>query len=108
MMGQDQAWVSGQGSNDAVRPRQEFARRFTERIGKLAGNMPGDHRKKTGLVFTQRRSVVDAGVPQEGGLGSGRRLQMATVKMEEEAKEGMVVAEEGVAGAEGNSGVQLW
>ncbi|RZR89045.1 hypothetical protein BHM03_00016706 [Ensete ventricosum] len=81
MMGQDQAWVSGQGSNDAVRPRQEFARRFAERIGKLAGNMPGDRRKKT---------------------------QMATVKMEEEAKEGMVVAEEGVAGAEGNSGVQLW
>ncbi|RWW52964.1 hypothetical protein BHE74_00040574, partial [Ensete ventricosum] len=64
----------------------EFARRFTEGIGKLAGNMSGDYRKKTigliaripevielagGLVFTQRRSVVDVGVPQEGGLGSG-------------------------------------
>ncbi|RRT39494.1 hypothetical protein B296_00003991, partial [Ensete ventricosum] len=24
-----------------------------------------------GLVLTQRRSIVDAGVPQEGGLGSG-------------------------------------
>ncbi|RRT76846.1 hypothetical protein B296_00012004 [Ensete ventricosum] len=25
----------------------KFARRFTEGIGKLAGNTPGDHRKKT-------------------------------------------------------------
>ncbi|RRT39778.1 hypothetical protein B296_00014296 [Ensete ventricosum] len=64
----------------------EFARRFAEGIEKLARNMSGDFRKKTiglvaripeavglvgGLVFTQRRSVVDAGVPQ--GLGSGRR-----------------------------------
>ncbi|RZR79306.1 hypothetical protein BHM03_00004995 [Ensete ventricosum] len=66
----------------------KFTRRFVEGIGKLAGNTPRDHRKKTkrlaarmsevaglagGLVFTQRRSVVDAGVPQGGGLGSGRR-----------------------------------
>ncbi|RWW74845.1 hypothetical protein BHE74_00017189 [Ensete ventricosum] len=66
----------------------EFARRFAEGIRKLAGNTSGDHRKKTGrlttrmseaiglaggLVFTQRRSVVDIGVLQEGGLGSGRR-----------------------------------
>ncbi|RWV85773.1 hypothetical protein GW17_00052412 [Ensete ventricosum] len=66
----------------------KFARRFVEGIGKLVGNTPGDRRKKTGrltarmpeatglvggLVFTQRRSVVDVGVPQEGGLGSGRR-----------------------------------
>ncbi|RWV84451.1 hypothetical protein GW17_00053834 [Ensete ventricosum] len=57
------------------------------RIGKLARNTLGDHRTKTvrltarmpeatglvgGLVFTQRRSVVDTGVPQ-GGLGSGRK-----------------------------------
>ncbi|RWV94955.1 hypothetical protein GW17_00042460 [Ensete ventricosum] len=62
----------------------EFTRRFTEGIGKLARNMLGDCRKKTigltaripeaarltgGLVFTQRRSVMDACVPQEGGLG---------------------------------------
>ncbi|RWV88395.1 hypothetical protein GW17_00049517 [Ensete ventricosum] len=62
--------------------------RFAKRIGKLAGNMPGDHQKKTirlvarmpeaarlagGLVFTQRRSVVDISVPQGEGLGSGRR-----------------------------------
>ncbi|RZS25176.1 hypothetical protein BHM03_00058338 [Ensete ventricosum] len=26
-----------------------------------------------GLVFTQRRSVVDMDVPQGGGLGSGRK-----------------------------------
>ncbi|RWV95480.1 hypothetical protein GW17_00041891 [Ensete ventricosum] len=86
----------GPGSDDAVGPRQEFARRFTEGIGKLARNTLGDHRKKTigltikipkvaglsrkilvgkslGLVFTQRRLVVDTGVPQEVGLGSGRR-----------------------------------
>ncbi|RWW18766.1 hypothetical protein BHE74_00051770 [Ensete ventricosum] len=69
-------------------PRREFIRRFAKGIGKLAMNTPGDHRKKTGrltmrileatglaggLVFTQRRSIVDAGVPQEGGLGTGRR-----------------------------------
>ncbi|RRT42891.1 hypothetical protein B296_00039000 [Ensete ventricosum] len=64
----------------------EFARRFAEGIRKLTGNTLGDCRKNTrrliarmpeaaklagGLVVTQRRSVVDAGVPQEGGLGSG-------------------------------------
>ncbi|RRT56493.1 hypothetical protein B296_00018887 [Ensete ventricosum] len=66
----------------------DIARRFAEGIGKLARNTSGDHRKKIvrlttrmpktiglggGLVFTQRRSVVDAGVPQGGGLGSGLR-----------------------------------
>ncbi|RWV84465.1 hypothetical protein GW17_00053821 [Ensete ventricosum] len=70
----------------------EFARRFAEGIGKLVGNMSGDYWKKTiglaarmskaaglagGLVFTQRRSVVDTDVPQEGGLGSGRRPVMS-------------------------------
>ncbi|RWV83591.1 hypothetical protein GW17_00054775 [Ensete ventricosum] len=47
MMGRDQAWTSGRGSDDVVGPRQEFARRFTEGIRKLARNMQGDHRKKT-------------------------------------------------------------
>ncbi|RZR79030.1 hypothetical protein BHM03_00004595 [Ensete ventricosum] len=56
MMGQDQAWASGQGSDDVVGPCQEFARRFTEGIEKLAGNMPGDHRKKTLLQEYQRLS----------------------------------------------------
>ncbi|RWV85368.1 hypothetical protein GW17_00052848 [Ensete ventricosum] len=60
---------------------------FAEGIGKIARNMPGDRQRKTmrlavrnargcsiagGLVFTQRRSVVDVGVPQ-GGLRSKRR-----------------------------------
>ncbi|RRT33292.1 hypothetical protein B296_00050465 [Ensete ventricosum] len=78
----------GLGSDDVVGPHREFAKRFVEEIGKLAGNTSGDRRKKTrrlttrmleaaglagGLVFTQRKSVVDAGVPQEGGLGSGRK-----------------------------------
>ncbi|RWV79824.1 hypothetical protein GW17_00058985 [Ensete ventricosum] len=78
---------SGFGGCSGISPK--FARRFAKGIGKLAENMPRDRRKKTerltiimseaarlpgGLVFTQRRSVVDAGVPQEGGLGSGRRL----------------------------------
>ncbi|RWW55439.1 hypothetical protein BHE74_00037918 [Ensete ventricosum] len=71
-----------------VGPHREFARRFTEWIEKLTGNTLGDRQKKIkrlitrmseaaglagGFVFTQRRSVVDAGAPQEGELGSGRR-----------------------------------
>ncbi|RRT79919.1 hypothetical protein B296_00006134 [Ensete ventricosum] len=66
---------------------REFARRFAEGIRKLVGNTLGDYRKKTirltsrmlavvglagGLVFIQRRLIVDAGVPHRGGLGSGR------------------------------------
>ncbi|RRT55346.1 hypothetical protein B296_00022974 [Ensete ventricosum] len=80
------------GSDGAMGSRREFARRFAEGIGKLVGNTSGDRRKKTrrlvarmseavelaglkckGLVFTQRRSVVDVDVPREGGLRSGRR-----------------------------------
>ncbi|RWW39838.1 hypothetical protein BHE74_00054792 [Ensete ventricosum] len=37
----------GPSSDDAVGSRQEFARRFVERIKKRVGNMKGDHRKKT-------------------------------------------------------------
>ncbi|RWW59279.1 hypothetical protein BHE74_00033799 [Ensete ventricosum] len=47
MMGQDQAWASGRGADNAVGPRREFARKFTEGIGKLAGNTPRDCQKKT-------------------------------------------------------------
>ncbi|RRT84895.1 hypothetical protein B296_00010749 [Ensete ventricosum] len=36
------------GLDDGVGPRQEFARRFAEGIGKLTGSAPGDHWKKTG------------------------------------------------------------
>ncbi|RRT31995.1 hypothetical protein B296_00057367 [Ensete ventricosum] len=32
----------GPGSDDAMGPRREFARRFVEEIEKLAGNTPGD------------------------------------------------------------------
>ncbi|RWW12273.1 hypothetical protein GW17_00024068 [Ensete ventricosum] len=36
------------GLDDAMGPRREFARRFTEGTGKLAGSTSGDHRKKIG------------------------------------------------------------
>ncbi|RWW59866.1 hypothetical protein BHE74_00033175, partial [Ensete ventricosum] len=39
--------ILGLGLDDAVEPRREFAKRFVEGIGKLAGRTPGDHRKKT-------------------------------------------------------------
>ncbi|RWV87436.1 hypothetical protein GW17_00050567 [Ensete ventricosum] len=48
----------GQGSDDVVEPRWEFARRFAEGIGKLARNMPGGHRKKTiGLTARMPEAV---------------------------------------------------
>ncbi|RZS08212.1 hypothetical protein BHM03_00039152 [Ensete ventricosum] len=43
MMGQNQVWALDQGSDDAVGARWEFV----EGIKKLAGNMPGDYRRKT-------------------------------------------------------------
>ncbi|RRT31471.1 hypothetical protein B296_00058098, partial [Ensete ventricosum] len=78
----------GPSSDDAMGSRREFAKRFVEGIRMLTRNMKGDHQKKTreltarmskatrlaeGLIFTQIRLIVEAGVPQEGGLGSGRR-----------------------------------
>ncbi|RWV77768.1 hypothetical protein GW17_00061366 [Ensete ventricosum] len=36
----------GPGSDDAVGSRQKFSRRFTEGIGKLAGNVKGDCREE--------------------------------------------------------------
>ncbi|RWW37723.1 hypothetical protein BHE74_00057123 [Ensete ventricosum] len=70
--------VSGQGLDNAEGARWEFARRFVEGIEKLTRNTPGDRRRKImrlviGLIFTRRRSIVDIGVPQGGGLRSGRR-----------------------------------
>ncbi|RWV93407.1 hypothetical protein GW17_00044130 [Ensete ventricosum] len=38
MMSQDQAWVSGRGSNDVVGPCREFVRIFVEGIRKLTRN----------------------------------------------------------------------
>ncbi|RRT42107.1 hypothetical protein B296_00036162 [Ensete ventricosum] len=66
-------WKIVEGSRKAYRE-------FAEGIENFTGNISEDHQKKTrrltarmpeatglagGLVFTQRRSVVDAGVPQE-------------------------------------------
>ncbi|RWW82033.1 hypothetical protein BHE74_00009525 [Ensete ventricosum] len=85
-IGSLQGWHKGVRRED--RDSLEDCRGFTEGIRKLTENTKGDHRKKTkrlaakmleatglagGLVFTQRRSVVDTGVPQGGGLESGRR-----------------------------------
>ncbi|RWV78822.1 hypothetical protein GW17_00060142 [Ensete ventricosum] len=42
----------GPGSNDTVGFRREFARRFTEGIGKLAGNKPEDYWEKTRSLAT--------------------------------------------------------
>ncbi|RZS11291.1 hypothetical protein BHM03_00042607, partial [Ensete ventricosum] len=36
----------GPSLDDEVVSRREFARRFAEEIGKLAGNMKGDHREE--------------------------------------------------------------
>ncbi|RWW09021.1 hypothetical protein GW17_00027511 [Ensete ventricosum] len=48
----------GPGSDDAVGSRQEFARRFAERIGKLVRNMKGDRRKKTkGLIARMQEAT---------------------------------------------------
>ncbi|RWV93980.1 hypothetical protein GW17_00043525, partial [Ensete ventricosum] len=51
MLSQDQAWASGQGSNDEVGSRREFV----EGIGKLAENTSGDRWKKT-IRLTARMS----------------------------------------------------
>ncbi|RWV85495.1 hypothetical protein GW17_00052710 [Ensete ventricosum] len=51
----------GPGSDDAVEPRREFVRRFAERIRKLAGNTPGDHRKKTIGLITRMLEVTGLG-----------------------------------------------
>ncbi|RWW31129.1 hypothetical protein GW17_00004267 [Ensete ventricosum] len=63
MLGQDQAWVSSYGSDDIVGysgsslgVRQEF----TEGIGKLARNTPGDRWKK--IVRLTARMPEDAGL----------------------------------------------
>ncbi|RWW29612.1 hypothetical protein GW17_00005851, partial [Ensete ventricosum] len=58
MMGQDQAWALGWGSDDAVGPRCEFARKFVEGIGKLVGNTSRDHRKKTKRLVARMWEAV--------------------------------------------------
>ncbi|RRT46707.1 hypothetical protein B296_00031554, partial [Ensete ventricosum] len=41
---------------DGISPT--FARRFVEGIGKLAGNMPGDHQKKTGRLTARMSEAI--------------------------------------------------
>ncbi|RZS25765.1 hypothetical protein BHM03_00059028, partial [Ensete ventricosum] len=68
----------GSGSDDAMRPRQEFARRFVEGIEKLVGNTPGDHRKKTGILATRMLEAarsMGATAPASGLLACGRPLR---------------------------------
>ncbi|RWW07347.1 hypothetical protein BHE74_00006478 [Ensete ventricosum] len=48
----------GLGSDDAVGPRREFARRFTKTIEKLNGNIPRDHQKKTIGLAARMLEVV--------------------------------------------------
>ncbi|RRT35843.1 hypothetical protein B296_00050995, partial [Ensete ventricosum] len=63
-------------SDNVVGSRWKFARRFTEGIGKLAGNAKGDRRKEDRRTYrkivggcrSMQELVVDVSVPQEGGL----------------------------------------
>ncbi|RWW52055.1 hypothetical protein BHE74_00041552 [Ensete ventricosum] len=56
----------GLGSDDALGPHREFARRFVEEIRKLAGNMPGDRWKKTKrLAVRMPKATRLAGIRME-------------------------------------------
>ncbi|RWV90139.1 hypothetical protein GW17_00047681, partial [Ensete ventricosum] len=48
----------GLSLDDAVGPRREFARRFAEGIGKLAGSTPGDQWKKIRWLATRMSEVT--------------------------------------------------
>ncbi|RWW21337.1 hypothetical protein GW17_00014517 [Ensete ventricosum] len=63
--------------------RREFARRFTEEIGKLAGNMKGDHRKKTeGLTARMSEATGLAEVGSKLSLWLGGRPMLNSTKMD--------------------------
>ncbi|RWW74764.1 hypothetical protein BHE74_00017275, partial [Ensete ventricosum] len=47
----------GPSSDDAVGSRRKFARRFTEGIGKLAGNAKGDCRKEDRRTYREVTGV---------------------------------------------------
>ncbi|RWV79987.1 hypothetical protein GW17_00058802, partial [Ensete ventricosum] len=51
----------GSGSDDVVGSRREFARRITKGIEKLAGNTPGDRRKKTIGLATRMSEAIGLG-----------------------------------------------
>ncbi|RWW37372.1 hypothetical protein BHE74_00057531 [Ensete ventricosum] len=55
--GSRKAYQESGCSNDAVGSRQKFARRFTEGIGKLAGNAKGDHRKEDQRTYRKIAGV---------------------------------------------------
>ncbi|RRT58021.1 hypothetical protein B296_00010128 [Ensete ventricosum] len=46
------------GSDNVVGLRREFAKRFAEGIGKVAGNTPRDHRKKTERLTSRMPEAV--------------------------------------------------
>ncbi|RWW38123.1 hypothetical protein BHE74_00056666 [Ensete ventricosum] len=83
--------------------RWEFARRFVEGIGKLARNTLEDRRRKTMRLTAGdsegcrnagvRRSVVDAGVPQEGGLGSVQHIGLRVIEFGEEESKGSAASD---------------
>ncbi|RWW82738.1 hypothetical protein BHE74_00008785 [Ensete ventricosum] len=66
MMGQDQAWASGWGSDNAVGPHREFAKRFVEGNEKLIGNTLGDRQKNTKRLIVRMSEAIGL-VGREGG-----------------------------------------
>ncbi|RZS01510.1 hypothetical protein BHM03_00031382, partial [Ensete ventricosum] len=86
----------GLGSDDAVGPRREFARRFAEGIWKLAGNTLGDRWKKTieltvrmpeAIELSGRQLSVDE-LPRSGSRDhrykKGRLLMIEPIEESEE------------------------
>ncbi|RWV96651.1 hypothetical protein GW17_00040619 [Ensete ventricosum] len=63
----------GPSSNDAGGPCWEFVRIFSEGIGKLTGNMPGDRRKKTRRLTVRMPEAVGLA----GKKGGCQRLSAA-------------------------------
>ncbi|RWW42431.1 hypothetical protein BHE74_00052028 [Ensete ventricosum] len=62
------------GSDDVVGSRREFPRRFAKGIGKLTGNMKGDHREKTrGLTAGIPEAI---GLAKVGNPGGGQQLSV--------------------------------
>ncbi|RRT54162.1 hypothetical protein B296_00027994 [Ensete ventricosum] len=70
----------GPGLDDVVRPRWEFARRFTEGIRKLTRNTLGDRRKKTiGLAIRMPEATELSGMDEPLRSGGGRLTRYGTV-----------------------------
>ncbi|RRT41391.1 hypothetical protein B296_00057871, partial [Ensete ventricosum] len=56
--GSQKACQELEGSDDTIGPRREFARRFTEEIGKLVGNTSGDRQKKSRRLASRMSEAV--------------------------------------------------